>query len=188
MTADNANLLETLIAQTLRHGADAADARLTESASLSVEVRKGELEHVEREESRGLALRALVGKRQAHVSGTDLSPAGVAALVERVVAMARLAPEDKYCGVPDATEITSDRPNLDLDCDDTPEADVLERRAREGEAAALAVAGVKQTSHSGASWSTSRTWLAASNGFAAARSGGMASMAVVAIAERDGAM
>jgi PmbA protein len=73
MTASPADLLQSLIDATLKAGADAADARLSESASLSVEVRKGELESVEREESRGLALRALVGRRQASVSGTDLS-------------------------------------------------------------------------------------------------------------------
>ena len=184
----NQDLLQALIARTLKAGADACDVRLSESASLSVEVRNGELEQVEREESRGLALRALVGRRQAHVSGADLSPAALKALSERVVAMARMAPEDKYCGIPDASEISTARPDLDLECDDTPAAEVLEGRAREGEAAALAVAGVKQTGHSGASWSTSQSWVAASNGFAAARSGGMSSMAVMAIAERDGAM
>jgi PmbA protein len=188
MTSAPEDLLRSLIERTLRAGADAVDARLAESASLSVEVRNGDLENVEREESRGIALRALVGRRQAHVSGTDLSQGSLDALSDRVVAMARSAPEDKWVGMPDASEISHDRPDLELETDDTPEADVLETRAREGEAAALAVAGVKQTSHAGASWSTSRTWVGASNGFFAAKSSGMSSMAVVAIAERDGAM
>jgi PmbA protein len=185
---DSADLLHSLIQRTLKAGADAADARLGENASLSVEVRNGGLESVEREESRGLALRALVGKRQAHVSATDLSPKSLDALAERVVAMARLAPEDKYCGLPSAAEITSDRPDLQLDCDDTPDAETLEQRARDAEAAALAIAEVKQTGHAGASWSTSKSWVAASNGFFAAKSSGISSMAVMAIAERDGAM
>lgn len=187
-STDSAELLDNLIKRTLKAGADAADARLGENASLSVEVRNGELESVEREESRGLALRALVGKRQAHVSATDLSPKSLDALAERVVAMARLAPEDKYCGLPDASETTSERIDLHLECDDTPDAETLEQRARDAEAAALAVPGVKQTGHAGASWSTSKTWLAASNGFNAAKGSGISSMAVMAIAERDGAM
>jgi PmbA protein len=98
MTTSPADLLQSLIEATLKAGADAADARLSDSASLSVEVRKGELESVEREESRGLALRALVGRRQASVSATDLSPAALKALSERVVAMAKLAPEDNIAG------------------------------------------------------------------------------------------
>ena len=188
MTSSNEDLLQSLIHATLHAGADAADARISENASLSVEVRNGELENVEREESRGLSLRALVGKRQAHVSGTDLSPDALKAMSERVVAMARLAPEDKWCGLPDASEVTSERPDLQLECDDTPEAIELERRARDMEAAMLAVPGVKQSSHSGASWGTGRSWLAASNGFMATKSSGATSLAAVAIAERGGAM
>jgi|JI9StandDraft_2_1071091.scaffolds.fasta_scaffold07811_3 PmbA protein len=183
-----ADLLQSLLADTLKAGADGADVRMSVNASLSVEVRNGELESVEREESRGIALRALVGRRQASVSGSDLSPAGLRALSDRVVAMAKLAPEDKYCGIPGASEIARDHIDLDMDCDDTPEAPELERRAAEMEAVALAVPGVKQMSHSGASWSTGATWLAASNGFTAHRTSGISSMAAVAIAERDGAM
>lgn len=188
MTTSSADILDSLIAATLKAGADGVDARLSESASLSVEVRNGDLETVEREESRGLALRALVGRRQATVSATDLSPDALKALSERVVAMARLAPEDKYCGLAGADEIETSIVDLKLDCDDTPEADELEQRGLAMEAVALAVPGVKQMSHCGASWNTSRTWLAASNGFRAAKSSGISSMAAVAIAERDGAM
>jgi PmbA protein len=188
MISSSAALLESLIEATLKAGADAVDARISESASLSVEVRNGDLETVEREESRGIALRALVGRRQATVSATDLSPDALKALSERVVAMARLAPEDKFCGIAEASEIAHHHPDLKLETDDLPEADELERRGREMEAAAMAIPGVKQMSHCGASWNTGQTWLAASNGFRARKSSGMSSMAAVAIAERDGAM
>ncbi len=181
-------LLQSLIAATLRAGADAADARYVESDSLSVEVRNGELEAVERSESRGIALRALVGRRQAHVSGSNLSPSALAELSRRVTDMARLAPEDRWCGIAEAGELACDFVDLDLICDDTPPAETLEERARDAEAAALAVKEVKQVSHAGAQWSSARTWIAASNGFAAAREAGWTSMAVAAIAERDGAM
>ncbi len=188
MTSSSAELLESLIEATLKAGADGVDARISESASLSVEVRNGDLETVEREESRGLALRALVGRRQATVSATDLSPDALKALSERVVAMARLAPEDRFCGIADPGEIAHHHPDLKLETDDLPEADELERRGRDMEAAAMAITGVKQMSHCGASWNTGQTWLAASNGFRAHKSSGMSSMAAVAIAERDGAM
>ncbi len=188
MTSTTEDLLQSLIQATLRAGADGADARVSENASLSVEVRNGELESVEREESRGLSLRALVGRRQAHVSGTDLSPAGLKAMSDRVVSMARLAPEDRWCGLADASDITSNRPDLQLECDDTPEAPELERRSKEMEDAALTVPGIKQMSHCGASWSTARSWFAASNGFTATKSSGISSITAVAISERDGAM
>jgi PmbA protein len=188
MTIPPEDLLSSLLDKVRRLGADAADVRLSDSASLSVEVRNGDLETVEREESRGLALRALVGRRQAQVSGTDLSSSALDALAERVVAMARLAPEDPFCGVPDASLVARTPVDLDLLCDDSPEAPILEQRAREGEAAAMAVPGVKQVDHAGAGWSRSTTWVAASNGFQASKSGGSTSVSVVAIAEQNGAM
>ncbi len=188
MTDSPAALLQHLLEKTRAHGATAADARYEESASLSVEVRNGDLEGVEREESKGVALRAFVGQRQANVSATDLSKASLDALCERVVLMAKQAPEDPYCAIADASEIATDFPDLDLDCDDTADAAELERRAKEAEAAALAVKGVKQIDHAGANWGRGQTWLAATNGFSAHRSSGSTSLAVVAIAERDGNM
>lgn len=188
MTLSPSDLIHSLIDATLKAGADGADARLVESASLAVEVRKGDLESVEREESRGVSLRALVGRRQAAVSGTDLSSDGLRALSERVVAMARLAPEDRYCGLASHEEIATSIQDLDLECDDMPGAEELEKRGREIEAAAMAVPGIKQMSHAGASWGATRTWLGASNGFAAHIASGYSSMTAVAIAEKDGAM
>ncbi len=188
MTDTPADLIQNLLKKTLANGATAADARLEESASLSVEVRNGELEGVEREESRGVALRAFVGQRQANVSATDLSPASLEALCERVVLMAKQAPEDPYCGLADRSEIASDIADLDLECDDHADAAELERRAKEAEAAALAIKGVKQSDHAGANWGRGQTWLAATNGFAAHRASGSTSLAVVAIAEKDGNM
>ena len=87
-------LLHDLVQSALRAGADAAEAVSAEIRSLSVGVRLGELEDVEREERRDLGLRVFVGQRQAVVSSSDLSAPVRARLVERAVAMARLAPED----------------------------------------------------------------------------------------------
>lgn len=181
-------LLDAVLKDLRRLGADGADARLSQGAGLSVEVRNGKLEGVERDEGRSLSIRALVGRRQAQVSGSDLSPDGVRILCERVTAMAASAPEDKWAGVPGPDEIERDVLDLGLETDDQVSAEVLEERAREAEAAALAVAGVKQASHAGAGWNTSETTVAASNGFMATTRYGMTSMTVVAIAEQDGAM
>ncbi|MBB35596.1 MAG: modulator protein [Hirschia sp.] len=181
-------LLQHLIADTLKAGADAADARISISQGLSVDVRNGELESVERDEAAGVALRALVGKRQAHVSGSDTSPDGLKALVERVVAMAKIAPEDPYCGIPDASELAGDPVELDLDGDPSPTAEELEARALEAEAASLKHEGIMPTGNAGASWGMSATHVAASNGFAASRSGGMSTLSVLAICQKDGEM
>ena len=93
------NLLKDVAAAALAAGADAAEVAFAERQALSVTVRLGELEEVEREESRDLGVRVLIGKRQASVSGSDVSREGRAKLVERVVAMARLAAEDPWVGL-----------------------------------------------------------------------------------------
>ena len=114
----------------LAAGADAAEVAFAERQSLSVSVRLGELEEVEREESRDLGLRVFIGKRQASVSGSDVSADGRAKLVERVVAMARLAPEDPYAGLPPRDRLARGR-QADLDLFDPaePTAEALEDQA-----------------------------------------------------------
>ncbi len=74
-------LLNDVVAAALKAGADAAEAVVSERRSLSVTVRLGDLEEVEREESRDLGLRVFVGRQQATVSASDVSPATRARLV-----------------------------------------------------------------------------------------------------------
>ena len=66
----SSELLHDLVAAALKAGADAAEAVTAERAAMSVGVRNGALEDVEREESRDLGLRVFVGKRQASVSAS----------------------------------------------------------------------------------------------------------------------
>src|SRR5688500_10448648 len=113
--AASPDILPELIAAALRAGADAAEAVSAERAALSVGVRNGGLEDVEREESRDLGLRVFIGRRQATVSASDLSEATRNRLVERAVAMARLAPEDPYAGLaPQDRLARGPYPELDL--------------------------------------------------------------------------
>ena len=63
-------------------GADAADAVASRSASLSVEVRLGKLETVERSESASLGLRVMVGRKQAGAATSDLRASAVRELAE----------------------------------------------------------------------------------------------------------
>src|ERR1700744_2840192 len=99
MAVMNEELLHDVIAAARKAGADAAEAVLANRQSLSVGVRLGELEEVEREEARDLGLRVFIGQQQATVSESDISATARAKRVERAVAMARLAPKDKFAGL-----------------------------------------------------------------------------------------
>src|SRR6266849_2247553 len=101
------DLAERLVAAARRAGADAADALAVRSVSLAIEVREGATEESERSEGDDVGLRVFVGRRQAVVSTNDVK-ADVAQLAERAVAMARVAPDDPYAGLADATLLARD--------------------------------------------------------------------------------
>jgi PmbA protein len=162
----NSEILHDVVDAALKAGADAAEAVGAERRALSVTVRMGALEEVEREESRDLGLRVFVGRRQAVVSGSDLSPSARARLVERAVAMARLAPEDPYCGfAPDDRLAKGPLPDLDLHDPTEPTAEALEADAREAEDAARAIQGVSNSDGGSASFSQGAWRMITSAGF-----------------------
>ena len=133
--------------------------------SQGVEVRDGRVEESERSEGDDVGLRVLVGQRQAVVSTNDVSGDGVARLAERAVAMARVAPDDKYVGLADPSLLARDFPDLDLLDPDVPTTAELERRACEAEAAALAVKGVTKSGGASASTGIGGMVLVTSTGF-----------------------
>src|SRR6204780_1449519 len=131
------DVAERAVAAAKRAGADQADAFAVRGVSLSVEVRDGAVEESQRAEGDDLGLRVLVGRKQAVVSTNDLNADNFAALAERAVAMARAAPEDRFAGLADAALLARSFPALDLLDPDMPDVGLLERRAREAEAAGM---------------------------------------------------
>ncbi len=165
-TAPALSLLQDLIGKARAAGADAADAVLFDSASLSLAQRLGKPERLERAESADLGLRVFVGKRMAIVSSSDRKADALSALVERAVAMARAVPEDPFCGLAAPEQLAHDWADLDL-CDPAePAAETLIERARACEEAALAIQGVTNSEGADAGWRRTRVVLAATNGFA----------------------
>jgi PmbA protein len=161
-----------LVERAMKAGAQAAEAIVLEGQSLGVSWRLGKLEDVERSEGRDVGLRVFIGKRQATVSTTDLSERSLAPLIERVVAMARIAPEDPYAGLADKALLATRLPDLDIDdATHVPSAEDLAKSAATAEEAALAVEGVTNSGGAGASWGRSGVALVTSEGFSGAYSG-----------------
>ena len=102
--------------------------------------RLGEPEKLERAESRDLGLRVFMGKRQAIVSSTDFKPDALDELVERAVAMAKVAPEDPHCGIAAADQIIARAPTLDICDPNEPTAEQLVEMARAAGVASIGVA------------------------------------------------
>ena len=179
---DALDILTALIAKAKRLGADAADAVLFEGASISHARRLGKTEKLERSEGYDLGLRVFFGKRQATVSSNDRAPAALEELAERAIAMARVVPEDPYCGIAAPEELARDIPTLDIFDPAEPTTEVLIERAAAAEDAARAVRGVTNSEGAEAGWGRSKVVLAASNGFTGGyeSSGQGVSVAVVA--------
>ena len=183
-----ADLAERLVAAAKRAGADAADALAVRGVSLSVDVRDGAVEESQRSESDDIGLRAFVGKKQAVVSTNDVKGDGAAALAERAVAMARVAPDDRFAGLADPAMLAHDFPPLDLIDSTMPDVGVLEERARAAEAAGLAVPGVSKSGGATASAGIGGMVLVTSHGFHGESLASRHSIAMEAIAGSGTAM
>ena len=158
-------LAQRLVEAAKRAGADAADAVAVRGVSQGVDIRDGQVEESERSEGDDVGLRVFVGKRQAVVSTNDVGGDNVAKLAERAVAMARIAPDDPYVGLADADLLARHFAALDLLDPAMPSTAELERRAREAEAAALAVKGVTKSNGASASCGIGGMVLVTSTGF-----------------------
>src|ERR1700712_4249779 len=158
-------LAQRLVEAAKRAGADAADAVAVRGVSQGVEVRDGRVEESERSEGDDVGLRVLVGQRQAVVSTNDVSGDGIAKLAERAVAMARVAPDDKFVGLADPSLLAHEFADLDLLDRKVPTTAELERRACEAEAAGLAVKGVSKSGGASASSGIGGMVLVTSTGF-----------------------
>jgi len=178
-----------LVRRAGRAGADAADALYSGGASTQVQVRLGALEDVERSEGEEIGLRVFVGQRSATASTSDFTPASYDALVERVVAMARQAPEDPYAGLAPADRLMQ-APSPELDIEDPAEVGpaALRERALEAEDAARSVAGVTNSEGAGASASRQVMALATSTGFARAYASTMHGVSASVLAGEGGTM
>ena len=108
---DHRNMLDDLVRNAKRAGADAADAIAITGQSLSVDWRGGALEQIERSEGFDIGLRVIIGEKQAGASTSDQSPQSLAALVERVMAMANAVPVDPTAGLADASQLAADWPD-----------------------------------------------------------------------------
>jgi PmbA protein len=175
----------SLVDLAIRSGADAADAVYVGERSQGVSVRLGKLEDVHRSEGEEIGLRVFRGRRNASVASSDLSDDSLAALVDRVLAMASEAPEDQYAGLaPEELLFRDDPADLDLDDGGDPDPSALRERALAAENAARSVRGVTNSNGGSASASASTLAVATSHGFSGAtRATGYSSSAGVVAGE-----
>ena len=161
--------LDDLMLRAKQQGADGADAVYVHGVSLSTSQRMGQPEHLERAEGADIGLRILIGKRQAIASTSNMSDPALDELLDRALAMAKVVPEDEFCGLAPEDLLAGDTPELDEADTTQPSAKTLNDLAVRAESAALAVNGVNNSEGGDAGWSRSLVALVASNGFCRTR-------------------
>ena len=86
-------------------GATDSAAEVSESCGLSVSVRNGELENVERNRDKSLGVTVYLGKRRGNASTSDFSDAAIAQTVRAAYDIARFTAEDPFASLPNAKDV-----------------------------------------------------------------------------------
>ena len=108
------DLLADLLAQATRKGASAADAFVVQDQAFSAQVRLGQVDTVKHARDQHMALRVFVGQSVAAASTSDLSAEAMTRLVDEAVSLARVTSPDEMAGLPDASLLARDVPDLEL--------------------------------------------------------------------------
>ena len=131
------NLVDSALQHAKKLGATDAGAEASEGCGLSVSVRKGELENVERNRDKSLGVTVYVGHRRGNASTSDFSQAAIERTVQAAYDIARFTAEDPTAGLPDEADIETRPRELDLFHPWTIDSEEAARLALTCEAAAL---------------------------------------------------
>lgn len=134
------SLVDKALAHAKKLGATDAGAEVSEGCGLSVSVRNGELENVERNRDKSLGVTVYVGQRRGNASTSDFSDEAIAQTVAAAYDIARFTAEDAFASLPELKDIApvADRErNLDLFFPWALTSEDAMRLALECEAAAL---------------------------------------------------
>ncbi|OWQ90903.1 metalloprotease PmbA [Roseateles aquatilis] len=110
-------LIEDVLAEAKQIGASDAGAEVSEGSGMSVSVRRGQLENVERNRDKSLGISVYLGQRRGNASTSDFSAKALKDTVRAAYDIARFTAEDEFAGLPDAEDLSLDestRPALDL--------------------------------------------------------------------------
>lgn len=113
--ADFEELVDSALAHARKLGATDAGAEASEGCGLSVSVRKGELETVERNRDKSLGITVYVGSQRGNASTSDFSPAAIERTVQAAYDIARFTAQDPMAGLPDADDVAPVSGHADLD-------------------------------------------------------------------------
>ncbi len=128
-----------VVRRCLGHGASQAEVVLNSDRGLSASVRLGEVETIERQRDRGIAVTVYFGQRKGSASSADLDPASLETTIAQACAIARHTEADPAAGLADPGRMAGSLRDLDLWHPWPVEANQAVALARACEAAGLAL-------------------------------------------------
>src|SRR5262245_62146814 len=109
------DLVDAALAHAAKLGATDAGAEASEGCGLSVSVRKGELETVERNRDKSLGITVYVGSQRGNASTSDFSRPAIERTVQAAYDIARFPAQDPVAGLPDVDDVQPVSGQADLD-------------------------------------------------------------------------
>ncbi len=162
-------IVEDTLGLARKLGATDAGAEVSEGVGLSVSVRKGELENVERNRDKSLGVSVYLGQRRGNASTSDFSPAALRQTVQAAYDIARFTAEDPVAGLPEPDDQASPeeaRRDLDLFHPWAIDAAAAAELARRCEDAALTLdRRITNSEGAGVSAQQAHFWAGNSRGF-----------------------
>ena len=173
-------------------GATDAAAEVSEGSGLSVSVRKGEVENVERNRDKSVGVAVYIGQRRGNASTSDFSAKALEQTVRAAYDIARFTAEDPAAGLPDAEDLaTPAEAGMDLDLFHPWDVEVAAATelARRCEDAAFATdRRITNSEGAGVSAQQSHFWTGNSRGFRGGYASSRHSLSVAPIAGKGGGM
>ena len=96
-----AEIAQEAVKRAKEMGATDSECSVAEGEEFSVSVRMGEVENVKQAGSRGAGIRVLVGQKTGSSRTSDLTQAGIEAMVASALKVAEITTEDPHAGMPE---------------------------------------------------------------------------------------
>lgn len=157
--------VQYLLEQSKKYGATDAQAISSSSCSLSSSCRMGKLENIDNTQTENIKLNVFVGHRSSTVSTNSFDKETLNGLAQRAVDMAKVLPEDPYCGLPNSDQYATEFQDFDLWDEKEYSSEFLLNNALEIEEIALHQPMISNSDGAGAYYQKTKSYLATTNGF-----------------------
>jgi len=107
-------IAEDVLRYAREKGATSAAVGVSDGNGLSVSVRKGDIETIERNQDKAVGVTVYIGSRRGNATSADFSESALRATVEAAYNIASFTAEDESAGLPDEDMIEKNPPDLKL--------------------------------------------------------------------------